>query len=84
MAKRKTRVKASGKKSSKKSPAKSRFGTLAKCAAALHLGERRVQQLVREGLPKAARGRYDVDKCLRFYVRYLQKFAIDCSRWMPR
>jgi phage terminase Nu1 subunit (DNA packaging protein) len=73
MAKRKTRVKASGKKSSKKSPAKSRFGTLAKCAAALHLGERRVQQLVREGLPKAARGRYDVDKCLRFYVRYLQK-----------
>jgi phage terminase Nu1 subunit (DNA packaging protein) len=44
-----------------------------KIANALNLTEQRVQQLVKEGLPREARGRYDPEKCLRFYVRYLQK-----------
>ena len=42
-------------------------------AEACNLDPRRVQQLVQEGaLPRAARGVYDVDACLRAYVRYLQ------------
>ena len=55
----------------------SKLGTLAQCAIALHLGDRRVQQLVKEGLPRAQHGRYDVDKCLRWYVRHLQKKLLE-------
>jgi len=74
MAKKKTRTPARGKKSGKKPSAKAgKFGTLRECAVALHLSERHVQRLVTDGLPKGARGKYDVDKCLRFYVRYLQR-----------
>jgi hypothetical protein len=43
-----------------------------KIAKALNLTEQRVQQLVKEGLPREARGRYDTVKCLRWYIRYLQ------------
>jgi phage terminase Nu1 subunit (DNA packaging protein) len=43
-----------------------------KVASALNLDERRVQQLVQEGMPRAARGQYDPVKCLLWYVRYLQ------------
>jgi phage terminase Nu1 subunit (DNA packaging protein) len=43
-----------------------------KIAKALNLTEQRVQQLVKEGLPREGRGRYDPEKCLRWYVRYLQ------------
>lgn len=45
---------------------------LGKIASALNLSERRVQQLVKEGLPRESRGRYDPIKCIRFYIRYLQ------------
>ena len=35
---------------------------------------RRVQQLVAdEGMPKAARGRYEAQKCVLWYIRYLQR-----------
>ena len=35
---------------------------------------RRIQQLVRdEGMPQAARGKYDLYKCGAWYIRYLQK-----------
>lgn len=61
------------KKSKSKPPAKPKGSTLKQTATALHLSERRVQQLVAEGLPRAQRGAYDLDKCLRWYVRYLQK-----------
>jgi phage terminase Nu1 subunit (DNA packaging protein) len=44
-----------------------------KVASALNLDERRVQQLVKEGLPREQRGQYDPVKCLLWYVRYLQK-----------
>jgi phage terminase Nu1 subunit (DNA packaging protein) len=43
-----------------------------KIANAMNLTEQRVQQLVKEGLPREARGRYDTVKCLRWYIRYLQ------------
>jgi len=41
-------------------------------AKALNLTEQRVQQLVKEGMPKEARGRYDSVKCMLWYIRYLQ------------
>jgi hypothetical protein len=41
-------------------------------AGAMDLDPRRVQQLaVREGMPKAGRGRYDLGKCMAWYIRYL-------------
>jgi phage terminase Nu1 subunit (DNA packaging protein) len=43
-----------------------------KIASALNLDERRVQQLVKEGMPREARGQYDPVKCMLFYIRYLQ------------
>jgi phage terminase Nu1 subunit (DNA packaging protein) len=41
-------------------------------ADALNLTPRRVQQLVKEGLPREKRGEYDPIKCMLWYVRYLQ------------
>jgi phage terminase Nu1 subunit (DNA packaging protein) len=43
-----------------------------KVASALNLTEQRVQQLVKKGLPREARGRYDSVKYMLWYVRYLQ------------
>lgn len=43
-----------------------------KVASALNLDPRRVQQLVKEGMPRQSRGRYDPVKCMLWYVRYLQ------------
>lgn len=43
-----------------------------KVASTLNLDERRVQQLVKEGLPREARGQYDPVKCMLWYIRYLQ------------
>ena len=42
-------------------------------AQALNITSRRVEQLVKEGMPRAGRGRYDLGACLLWYVRYLQK-----------
>jgi phage terminase Nu1 subunit (DNA packaging protein) len=41
-------------------------------ANALNIEPRRVQQLVKEGMPREKRGEYDAVKCLFWYVRYLQ------------
>jgi len=65
------------KASAKRKPIK--LGSLHQCAVALHLGDRRIQQLVKEGLPRADHGRYDVDASLRWYVRYLQKKLLDAA-----
>jgi phage terminase Nu1 subunit (DNA packaging protein) len=46
---------------------------VAKVASALNLDERRVQQLVKEGMPRETRGQYDPVKCMLWYIRYLQK-----------
>jgi phage terminase Nu1 subunit (DNA packaging protein) len=45
---------------------------VAKVAAFLNLEERRIQQLVHEGMPRESRGQYDPIKCAHFYIRYLQ------------
>jgi phage terminase Nu1 subunit (DNA packaging protein) len=39
----------------------------------LKLTPRRVQQLVAEGLPKVARGRYDLDEVLDWYIARLER-----------
>jgi phage terminase Nu1 subunit (DNA packaging protein) len=41
-------------------------------AQALNLEKRRVQQLVKQGMPKEGRGQYDPVKCMLWYIRYLQ------------
>lgn len=51
--------------------------SLAVIAEVLNLGERRVQQLANEGLPRADRGVYDREACVRFYIRYLQRKLIE-------
>lgn len=38
----------------------------------MNLTESRVHQLVKEGLPKEARGQFDPVKCMLWYIRYLQ------------
>lgn len=53
------------------------IGKLEECASELNLGSRRIQQLAREGLPKADRGVYDVIECFRWYVRYLQRKLVE-------
>lgn len=44
-----------------------------KIASALNLEVRRVQQLVKEGMPRETRGQYDAVKCMLWYIRYLQQ-----------
>lgn len=41
-------------------------------AKLLNLTPRRVQQLVKDGMPQEARGQYDALKCMMWYIRYLQ------------
>jgi phage terminase Nu1 subunit (DNA packaging protein) len=41
-------------------------------ASFLNLTEQRVQQLVKEGMPRESRGQYDAIKCAAWYIRYLQ------------
>jgi len=45
---------------------------VSKVASFLNLTETRIQQLVKEGMPKEARGQYDPIKCAHWYIRYLQ------------
>ena len=40
--------------------------------AALNITKERIGQLVKEGMPKEARGKYDLGKCMLWYIRYLQ------------
>jgi phage terminase Nu1 subunit (DNA packaging protein) len=45
-----------------------------KVAKALNVTARRVQQLVKEGMPPPeSRGKYDLAQCMLWYIRYLQK-----------
>ena len=41
-------------------------------ASALNLTEQRVQQLVKEGMPREGLGQYDPVKCMLWYIRFLQ------------
>jgi hypothetical protein len=82
-------VSSKSKKKSKSTPARKTvsrkvptwFGKIAEVASELNLSPRRIQQLANEeGLPRADRGLYDVAKCFRWYVRYLQKKLIEYGR----
>lgn len=45
-------------------------------AKLLNVSDRRVQQMVKEGIiPKAQRGKYDLIACVQGYVKYLQDLA---------
>ncbi|MCU1317434.1 MAG: hypothetical protein JWN63_2756 [Candidatus Acidoferrum typicum] len=44
-----------------------------KVASFLNLDERRIHQLVKLGMPRESRGKYDPIKCAHFYIRYLQR-----------
>src|SRR5258708_19901444 len=46
---------------------------VAKMASALNVVQGRVQQPVKEGMPRAAGGRYDRMKCTGWYIRYVTK-----------
>jgi phage terminase Nu1 subunit (DNA packaging protein) len=46
--------------------------SVGKVAKALNLTPQRIQQLSKEGLPKEDRGKYDLGKCMLWYIRYLQ------------
>jgi phage terminase Nu1 subunit (DNA packaging protein) len=39
---------------------------------ALNVTERWIGQLVKEGMPREGRGKYDLGKCMLWYIRYLQ------------
>jgi len=39
---------------------------------AFNVTERYIGQLVKEGMPREARGKYDLGKCMLWYLRYLQ------------
>jgi phage terminase Nu1 subunit (DNA packaging protein) len=56
----------------KEKPEKPRIVGIKQIAEKLNLTPSRIQQLVQEGLPKKLRGKYDVDECTGFYIRYLQ------------
>lgn len=43
-----------------------------KLAKAINRDSRRIQQLVKEGMPREARGQYDLGACMIWYIRYLQ------------
>jgi phage terminase Nu1 subunit (DNA packaging protein) len=45
---------------------------VSKVAGFLNLSEARVQQLVKEGMPREARGQYDPIQCAHWYIRFLQ------------
>jgi phage terminase Nu1 subunit (DNA packaging protein) len=49
--------------------------SISQLAEALNLSERWVQQLASQGMPKSQRGRYPLEECLRWYIRYLQRAA---------
>ncbi len=51
----------------------SRVVGIAKIAERLRLTPRRVQQLVGEGLPREARGKYDLDQVLDWYIARLER-----------
>jgi phage terminase Nu1 subunit (DNA packaging protein) len=46
--------------------------TVDRVTEALNLTPRRIQQLVKEGMPREKRGEYDPIKCMLWYIRYLK------------
>jgi len=46
-------------------------------AKVLDLDDRRIQQLTKEGMPKASRGRYNLVACANWYIRYLRARSVN-------
>ena len=49
-------------------------------AKVLHVSRRRVRQLVSVGMPRAARGQYDLAACVQWYVKYRTGLAAQSSK----
>jgi hypothetical protein len=66
--------KTTGKKTSQtKSRVPTWIGKIEDVAKELHIGERYVYQLAKQGFPREKPGLYNIPKCFRWYVRYLQR-----------
>src|SRR6202044_3269189 len=73
-----SKKKAAGKKSSQtKSRVSTWIGKIDECARELDIGERYVYDLQKRGLPRVEAGRYNIPKCFRWYVRYLQRKLVE-------
>jgi hypothetical protein len=53
------------------------IGKIDECARELNIGERYVYDLQKRGLPRVEAGRYNIPKCFRWYVRYLQRKLVE-------
>jgi hypothetical protein len=76
--KKTSKKKTAGKKSSQtKSRIPSWIGKIEDVARELHIGERYVYQLAKQGFPRVKPGVYNIPKCFRWYVRYLQRKLVE-------
>jgi hypothetical protein len=73
----KKKKKAAHKEIRTKSRAPRWIGKIEDVARELNIGERYVYQLATKGFPRVKPGVYNIPKCFRFYVRYLQKKLVD-------
>jgi hypothetical protein len=53
------------------------IGKIDECARELHIGPRYIYDLAKQGFPRVSPGRYNIPKCFRFYVRYLQRKLVE-------
>jgi phage terminase Nu1 subunit (DNA packaging protein) len=73
-----SKKKTAGKKSAQtKSRVPSWIGKISDVARELHIGERYIFQLAKQGLPRVSPGRYNIVKTFRWYVRYLQRKLVE-------
>jgi hypothetical protein len=78
--KKAAKKKAADKKSSQtKSRVPTWIGKIDECARELNIGERYVYDLQKRGLPRVEPGRYNIPKCFRWYVRYLERKIMERS-----
>ena len=49
-------------------------------AKVLHVSRRRVRQLVGEGMPRVAKGKYDLSACVQWYTKYKTSLAAQSSK----
>jgi hypothetical protein len=76
--KKTSKKKTAGKKSAQtKSRVPTWIGKIDECARELHIGERYIYQLAKQGFPRVKPGLYNIPKCFRWYVRYLQKKLVE-------
>jgi hypothetical protein len=53
------------------------IGKIDECARELNIGPRYIYDLQKRGLPRVKAGRYNIPKCFRWYVRYLQRKLVE-------